>query len=250
MSRVSLFLLIIPRELTDGYHLFLRNAGLKTVISFPCAGTAGAGIRARLGLERNEKTLILSMMGGKAAQRLMDHCVTDMGLNLPGNGIALSVPVQAAGGETALRILTDNMPADAKEVNPMEKNPQFPYSLVVAICENGHSDEVMNAARSEGAAGGTVVHAKGTAGEMAQKFLGVSLANEKELILILTGRENRDGIMHAVMDQAGIQSKAHTILFSLPVESIAGLRNLTSGDPGEEGKEAPAAADPEENEPG
>ncbi len=239
MSAVNLLVLIIPRELTDGYSLFLRDAGLRTFFSVPCSGTASPRILSRLGLEKNEKTLTISMMDQESAVNLMNRCISDMGLNLPGNGIAMRIPVQSAGGASALKILTENMPvnlpsagagerkAEGKEPEE-EKKMDFPCSLVVAICENGHSDTVMNAARKVGAAGGTVVHAKGTAGELARKFLGVSLANEKELVLILTSSEKRNEIMRAVMDEAGIQSEAHTVLFSLPVESVAGLKSLMS----------------------
>ena len=237
MSAVNLLVLIIPRELTDGYSLFLRDAGLRTFFSLPCSGTASPRILSRLGLEKNEKTLTLSMMDEGSALRLMDRCISDMGLNMPGNGIAMRIPVQSAGGASALKILTENMPVNVPSAGAGEKSSggketeegkkmDFPCSLVVAICENGHSDTVMNAARKVGAGGGTVVHAKGTAGELAKKFLGVSLANEKELVLILTSEGKRNEIMRAIMDDAGTQSEAHAVLFSLPVESVAGLKSL------------------------
>ena len=225
MSTANLFILIVPRVMTDGYSLYLKASGLRTVFSFPCAGTASPRILSRLGLEKNEKTLILSMMNGPDAQKLMDGCVSDMGLNMPGSGIAMRVPVQAVGGKTALSLLTENKPVHPEKDHSMEKQA-FSCSLIVVICEGGHSDDVMKAARSAGAGGGTVVHAKGTAGDLTRKFLGISLAEEKDLILILTVREDRDGIMRAVMDQAGLQSEAHAVLFALPVESVAGMRSL------------------------
>lgn len=101
-----------------------------------------------------------------------------------------------------------------------------PCVLLVAICESGHAETVMDAARPAGARGGTVVHAKGTAGELVKKFLGVSLATEKEMILILVSRRSRDDVMQAVMEKAGIHSPAHTVLFALPVEHVAGLRSV------------------------
>ena len=226
MSALNMLILIIPRELTDGYGLFLREAGLKSTFSFPCEGTASSGTLRRLGLERNEKTLIWAMMDGAGAQRLMKKCVSDMGLNMPGNGIALRVPVQAVGGATALKALTENMPIRQEEGKSMEQKPDFPNVLIAAICENGHHEEIMDAARSAGAGGGTVIHAKGTAGSLAQKFHGIALAEEKDMVLILAARKDRDGIMRAIMDQAGIDTPAHTILFTLPVESIAGLKSL------------------------
>ena len=82
----------------------------------------------------------------------------------------------------------------------------------------------MDAARGAGAYGGTVIHAKGTGMEQAEKFMGVSLASEKEIIFIVAKSEQKNDIMKAVMEQAGLQSKAKSIVFSLPVTDTAGLR--------------------------
>ena len=82
----------------------------------------------------------------------------------------------------------------------------------------------MDAARSAGAYGGTVVHAKGTGMEAAEKFMGVSLAAEKEMVFIVTKTEQKNAIMQAIMKDAGLDSKAKSIVFSLPVTDTAGLR--------------------------
>ena len=81
---------------------------------------------------------------------------------------------------------------------------------------------VMDAARSAGAAGGTVLHARGTGMKRAEKFFGVSLVSEKELVLIVTKTENKNAIMQAVMQKAGMDTKAKAIVFSLPVTDTAG----------------------------
>ena len=98
------------------------------------------------------------------------------------------------------------------------------YELLLIIANHGYSDMIMDAARSAGAAGGTVIHAKGTGMEGAEKFLGVSLAAEKEMIFIVVKRQLRNGIMTAVMQEAGMDTKAKAICFTLPVNSTAGLR--------------------------
>lgn len=82
----------------------------------------------------------------------------------------------------------------------------------------------MDAARGAGAYGGTVIHAKGTGKEAAEKFMGVSLALEKEIIYIVTKTEQKNAIMSAIMKEAGLDSKAKSIAFSLPVTDTAGLR--------------------------
>ena len=100
------------------------------------------------------------------------------------------------------------------------------YELLVAIANQGYIDTVMDAARTAKAGGGTVIHAKGTGMELAKKYLGVSLVEEKEVILIVTKSREKNQIMKAIMEQAGLDSKERTIVFSLPVTSVAGIRML------------------------
>ena len=100
------------------------------------------------------------------------------------------------------------------------------HDLIIVIAEQGYTNIIMDAARTAGAYGGTVVHAKGTGMEAAEKFMGVSLAAEKEMVFIVTRTEQKNAIMQAIMKKAGLDSKAKSIVFSLPVTDTAGLRLL------------------------
>ena len=59
--------------------------------------------------------------------------------------------------------------------------------------------------------------------EKAEKFLGVSLVAEKEMVLIVTRQEKKNEIMRSIMDHAGLGTKARAVVFSLPVTDIAGM---------------------------
>ena len=91
------------------------------------------------------------------------------------------------------------------------------------VLNTGTPDEAkFAAARTAGAGGGTVIHAKGTGMEGAAAFLGVELVNEKELVLIVSRTSQKNTIMKAIME--GANPKAGAIVFSLPVTDTAGLR--------------------------
>ncbi len=100
------------------------------------------------------------------------------------------------------------------------------HQLLVVVANQGYNQTVMEAARSVGAAGGTVIHAKGTGMEQAERFLGFSLASEKDVIFIVSRTADKNAIMQAIMKQAGPESKAGALVFSLPVTDTAGLRLL------------------------
>ena len=106
----------------------------------------------------------------------------------------------------------------------MEK--EITHELIVVITNRGYTDQVMDAARAVGAAGGTTIQAKGTGTKLARKFFGVSLAAEKEMVFILTRIQDRNPIMKAIMKEAGMETKAQSVAFSMPVTDLAGLRRL------------------------
>jgi hypothetical protein len=104
-----------------------------------------------------------------------------------------------------------------------EKMPEINHDLIVAIINQGYSDEFMVVARAEGATGGTVLTARGSAHEGPVKAFGLSVQDEREIILLLTSREKKIPIMKAVSLAYGITSKAEGIIFSLPVDFLEGL---------------------------
>ena len=166
------------------------------------------------------------MAARRRAARLMRRMVTEMGINISGTGIALSLPVGSIGGQSSLNYFMRPQNDENGEVDQMEEKRAYPFDLILAIAQQGYAETVMDMARKAGAGGGTVVHAKGLGEEYAEKFLGLSIAAEKEMILIVTRHEQKDAIMRAIMDGAGAHSQAHTVLFSLPVEDVVGLRSI------------------------
>ena len=61
-----------------------------------------------------------------------------------------------------------------------------------------------------------------------QSFL--TIAQEKEMILIVAAASQTAAIMHSILKKAGPDSKAGTILFSLPTTQVAGFALLDSQD--------------------
>ena len=85
------------------------------------------------------------------------------------------------------------------------------------------AEELYELAKAEG---GTIVVYSETSkmSKAADKFMGISLSEEKEIIYIVTKTEEKNAIMKAVMEKAGYESKAKAVCFSLPVTDTAGLR--------------------------
>ena len=97
------------------------------------------------------------------------------------------------------------------------------YEMVVCIVNAGYSDLVMDAARSEGATGGTVIHARGTANKEAEAIFQITIQPDKEAVLLLVPARIKDNVLHAIYQKAGLDSAGQGIAFSLPVSKTAGL---------------------------
>ena len=97
------------------------------------------------------------------------------------------------------------------------------YEVIIAIVNAGFSDDVMSAARDCGAKGGTVINARGTAREEAEKAYGIVIQPDKEMVLILVDKDVKEPILHAIYKRVGLNTPGQGIAFSLPVEDVMGL---------------------------
>lgn len=97
------------------------------------------------------------------------------------------------------------------------------YELVVCIVNAGFSETVMSAAKEQGARGGTVIHARGTAAKEAEEIFHITIQPDKEIVLIVVPQKIRDNVLHAVYQQAGLKTAGQGISFSMPVTNTVGL---------------------------
>ena len=97
------------------------------------------------------------------------------------------------------------------------------YEMIMCIVNAGFSELVMDAAREEGARGGTVIHARGTANKEAEQFFHIAIQPDKDIVLILVPTDIKDNVLHAIYRNAGLKSEGSGIAFSLPVDEVVGL---------------------------
>ena len=198
-----------------------RETGIRIQLIALGRGTAAVETLSLLGLERTEKAVILAPVTGEVWRRARRGLERRVRIDVPGTGIAFVVPVSAVAGRRELAFLAEGQGFQREEESELKGTD---HELLVAVCNQGHSETVMDAARAAGAGGGTVLHARGTGMERAERFLGISLASEKDIVFIVTRSARRDAIMEAVARDAGTATAAGTIVFSLPVTDTAGLR--------------------------
>lgn len=212
---------IIDRNQSRKFLSFYRNYGISVMLSTLGHGTAASNVLNYFSLEATQKAVLCAVVTDTVWNAVKKGLETIMQIDIPGTGVAFVVPVSSVGGKRQLQFITSGMPFTKGEESVLKDTK---YELLVVVTNQGYTETIMEAARRGKAAGGTMIHAKGTGMEGAEKFLGVSLAAEKELIFIVVRREQKNEVMSAIMEDAGIETRAGAIVFSVPVTSTAGLR--------------------------
>lgn len=97
------------------------------------------------------------------------------------------------------------------------------HEMIMCIVNAGFSETVMEAAKSAGARGGTILNGRGTANKEAESFFHIAIQPEKEVVMILVPAEIKDAVLHALYQKAGLDTMGQGIAFSLPVDEVVGL---------------------------
>lgn len=223
MSELFMMFSILDRHKTKKFMTLYQECGISVNFLSLGRGTAASEMLDYFGLESMEKILISSIVTRDVWRRVKQGLQEKLNIDIPGTGVAFIVPLSSIGGKKQLEFLTEHQNFEKGEETVLKDTK---YELLVTIANQGYTDLIMDAARKANAGGGTVLHAKGTGMDGAEKFLGFSLAAEKEMVFIVVKKEDKNNIMRAIMDEAGMDTKAKSIVFSLPVTSTAGMRML------------------------
>ena len=223
MNRVLMLVTISSRKKISEFVKFYKTHQVETGTISLGRGTASSEVLDCLGMEDEEKGIFFSVITEPTCQKLQKGLQKEMKIDIPGTGIAFTVPLSSIGGKRTLAFFLDGQEFEKEEETELK---DAKHELIIAIANYGYTTKVMEAARTGGATGGTVLHGKGVGMKRAEQFLGVSLVSEKEVIFIVSKKEEKNAIMNAIMEKTGIGTKAGAIVFSLPVTETAGLRLL------------------------
>ena len=221
MGNLYLMTTIVDRKIVEKYLQLYRENNLHIMYLTLGYGTASNEIMDYLGLDSTEKAVAFSVLEEETWNVVKKQLQKKLKIDAPGGGIAFVIPLSSIGGKKTLQFLLEKIDYQRQEESTLKNTT---HELIVIIAQQGYSDIIMDAAREGGAYGGTIIHAKGTGMEVAEKFMGVTLAAEKEIIYIVSKTELKNDIMKSVMTKAGLNSKVKAICFSLPVTDTAGLR--------------------------
>ncbi len=211
--------------------LTLRDAEkLTELINGSCAalsyeadakGTARSSVLDYLGLGETEKKIVISLFPERAEEAVLKEIRENMHLYLAGKGICFTVPLTGASAIVA-NALRKSVP-DTEKNGGKKVKTQREYCLIVTAMQKGFAEEAMEAARAAGAAGGSVLTAATLGDKKAEQLIGVTLQKETDVLLILAKNDGKDAITEAILKKVGLKTDGGGVVFTLPVDSIAGV---------------------------
>lgn len=180
-------------------------------------GTANSEILDYLGLETNEKDIVITMLPSVKIPEIINGVTDEFKLQFPGKGLVFTIPLTAVSARIQ-NILCKNTDTN-KEVIMSERK----YELILSVLNRGYVDAAMQAAKKAGAKGGTVVHARRVGFEDVENIFGFTIQPEKDIIMILADTSIRREVMQNLTEAVGINTEAKALLLSLPVDEISGI---------------------------
>lgn len=220
MEAMKVILSIVERG--QGAALIRLYRKRQVPIHIQCAGkgTATSEIMDILGLGSSEKDVVFSFAAAPAAKKLLHDLDNELRGHTGGAGIVVSVPISGLNSLIANLAAYHAESLKEKEGNDMERTEN---SLILVVCAQGCTDDVMSTAKAHGARGGTVIKGRLSGREELEQAYEMELKAEREIVAIVVPTKLRNPIMEAINAEHGLRSEAQAALCSLPIEQIVRL---------------------------
>lgn len=225
-SALEVLAVIAPPGQADKAAVLLRQEGAPVLYQCVAEGTATSEILNALGLGSTEKNVVLAIVPEAFARGMLHALRRELRLYMPGSGIAFLMPLTGMNSY-ALRMFSSlkDAPSTGKEREFMTGR-ECNYAIIAVVVNQGFTEDVMRAAKSAGARGGTVIHSRRVSDVETIQLWGLSLQEEKEIVLILATLETKVAMMSAISRSCGSQSPAKGIVLSMPIDAVAGLDDM------------------------
>ncbi len=222
----AVVLITTPKLANKAAEMFRKGA---VPVQYKCnaVGTASSEMMDVLGLGSPDKSVIISFLPKIFADKMLRKLKAELKLGTVNSGIAFTLPL--SGANNLMVHIMEHL-NETQTQNTERKvsiiMPDIKYSVIAAVVNQGYSENVMEAARAAGARGGTVVPSRQIADGQAMGFWGMSIQDERDLVLIVSDSENKLNIMRAIGEKCGIHSEAKGIVLSMPIDSVIGFETI------------------------
>jgi nitrogen regulatory protein PII len=115
--------------------------------------------------------------------------------------------------------------ANGEVVNILNRGKNMHFKLIIALVEDSTTEKVLEAARSAGATGSTVInHARGEGIEKTKTFLGLTLDTQRDVLLLLVEEHLSRTILEKISEAGEFDNQSgNGIAFQIDIEDAVGV---------------------------
>lgn len=173
-----------------------------------------------------EKDVIFTVVSDDHAEEVLDIICKSLKLRKPGNGVAFILDITRFTG--AVHLHKKDIKPEDQPLKVMDETAQF--ELIVSIVNKGYCEEIIDAAKNAGAAGGTIINGRGTGVHEHAKLFSINIEPEKEVVLTLVPEKTTDRVLEAIVQTGKLNEPGNGIAFVLNVEKAVGVNHLLDED--------------------
>ena len=161
-------------------------------------GTIRSHFLNLLGFDEAKKEILIMAIDEKLDQVFHEELSKKFCLDKPDHGIAFSMPIKRLVGIKGSDYISNVKKRGGEDMG---------HDAIFTIVDRGLSEDVIEAAKSAGATGGTVIHGRGSGTHEKAKLFNIEIEPEKDIVLILSESIKTDAIVEAIKEKLDIENQ-------------------------------------------
>lgn len=199
---------IVPKGYAELITKAVNEAGARGATVTMGRGTAANTFLQILGFGDSAKELIYVVTPGDQVSVLKEAMIQASMVKKQPFGVLFSVPV------------SNFLKTGENLKGEFEMSEDMTHKLLTVIVNKGYADDAMDAARKAGATGGTILSARGTAKPGDEKFFGMEIVPEKDMIFIVAENSKADSIVEAIKNLPCLANPGSGVAFACPAHNF------------------------------
>jgi nitrogen regulatory protein PII len=212
MKEFSLICVIVNEHLASKVIKITKHVGARGATVFYGKGIVGSKLLQILGIDYLFKEIVLLVVAKEMEAKMLSVLSEEMSLDKPNHGIAFSVSLNNFIGTSHVDYYEEE-----------KKQEEGMFEAIFTVVNKGSAEDVIDAAKSEGAKGGTIINARGSGIHETEMLFAMEIEPEKEIVLILTKKETTQKIIEVICEKMKIREPGNGIIFTCGVNQAVGL---------------------------
>ncbi len=181
------------------------------------SGTIPNKILQFFGWDQSEKEIVIIASRAETLNQIIEALNEHFRFSLPNHGILFTKEINRVHS----LVLHYDKKTDESTSNPERSSSM--YQEITVVVPRGLAEEAVEAARSAGARGATIINGRGAGTKETSRILGVDIEPEKEIAMILVENEIVEAAIEAIQKKLGISEHGHGIIYTQAVTGVYGL---------------------------